>query len=565
MDEVTLGISLGHDSGVCLLRNDEILFAANEERFSRKKGDAGFPIMSLTYLLENFDIPIEKVALDGKYVAPHGIQKRYNMEGDETLVRSIIQNLRLTNFLLGTRTGVIATRVIYYFIHAPARYFQKHKVRKIFSSHKRVKPKIFSIEHHIAHAYSIMPEVFPKENSLIVTIDGMGEGLCSIVLKADKGQISKLSWQAGLASPALMYGYVTKILGFRMNRHEGKVTGLAAFGDGSKTKVLIRKHFEYNPSKNKFIAHRIKWGPGGEKSIAKSLKGFLNEDIAAGAQSLLEETVISYFSEMKNRYTDQPKIKLYVAGGLFANVKMNQRIIQQSYVESLHVAPNMGDGGLALGAARYCHKIEVTSTSLYLGPGIGSSTVLDSRICELDEKMPVKTIVEFLTAGKIVAVAQGRMEYGPRALGNRSILYDASNREVNNWLNKQLKRTEFMPFAPIGRAEDANEYFVLDQNVSEYKNMTITCDVTELCKTQAPAVVHIDGTARPQLITRDMNPFIWDILSEYKLVTGKGLLVNTSFNLHEEPIIRTSSEAIESFVKANLDLLVLDQKLFIPS
>jgi len=167
-------------------------------------------------------------------------------------------------------------------------------------------------------------------------------------------------------------------------------------------------------------------------------------------------------------------------------------------------------------------------------------------------------VAKLLSENKVVARFNGAMEYGPRALGNRSIIYSAKDKSVNTWLNQRLKRTEFMPFAPYVRDIDFKEYFkISDENITPFKFMTITCDVTDKCKQEAPAITHVDGTARPQIIFREQNPTYYDILTEYKKLIGVGVLVNTSYNMHEEPIINTPKEAIETFNLGGLDVLAI--------
>ncbi len=560
MRSVTLGIATGHDSGVCLLQGDQVLFAINEERLTREKGFAGFPSQSLMFVLDNFGEKILTVAVDGKCVTPHGIAARYNFEGDETKVRKIVRIFGYSKFLLGTRFGIQFVRTIYKILHSVKRQSLKKKISKIFLARDRPLPTFQFIDHHAAHAFSVMPTHKFKDKSLVLTIDGVGEGVCSRVFKVENNQFQELSWQPALGSPALMYAYVTKILGYRMNRHEGKITGLAAFGNSELTSKVIGKHFFYDKVRGILRAKDIAWGQGAEITLAKKLSSFSPEDIAAGVQRVCEEIVIDYFEDIVEKNSFQTPLNLYVAGGLFANVKLNQKLIQHKFIERLHVAPNMGDGGLALGVAKAVHPEQVQHYDVYLGPTIPSTQILHPslRLVSHGEGLVV-TVAKKLADGKIIAIARDRMEFGPRALGNRSILYDASNENVNKWLNKKLNRTEFMPFAPIGRAEDALLYFTLDQIPEEYVNMTITCDVTDRCKKEARAVVHVDGTARPQLVYQQTNKFIWELLTEYKSVTGRGLLVNTSFNMHEEPIVCSDQEAISAFLRAELDVLVLGE------
>jgi len=232
------------------------------------------------------------------------------------------------------------------------------------------------------------------------------------------------------------------------------------------------------------------------------------------------------------------------------------------------VAPNMGDGGLSLGAALLNHDQPIEFTSLYLGTDLASTqsrvpVSLTHQTRKEDISDLATEVGRRLSLGEIVAVARGRMEFGPRALGNRSILAPATDKNVNDSLNKRLKRTEFMPFAPIVRDVDADEYFELTQPQWTYANMTITCMVKDRARKECPAIVHVDGTARPQILTNARNPLVYEILTRYQEITGIGVLVNTSFNMHEEPIVRDAETAIRSFLTSGIDALVLGDELLI--
>lgn len=557
----TLGISLGHDSGVALICDDEILFAANEERFSRVKGHSGIPFKSLEYVLNNFDLPVTDIALDGKLVAPHGNESAYRFEGDIPLLIKWANDSRLDSVLLGSRIGVSALRALYSVGHLPSRTIQNRKVRNLVSQSTNV-GKLHRIDHHIAHAASVVLPADRKIKGTVITLDGVGEGICSRVIDFESGKFSQRSWQPAIGSPALMYGYLTNVLGYKINRHEGKLTGLAAFGNGQPVYDTLRKYFSYEPQANLFTAKKIGYGYRAIESLRIEFGHFEPADVAAGVQKLFEENVIGYISNLL------PKIqssKLYLSGGAFANVKLNQRIAELNGISELAVAPNMGDGGLALGAASVVHRSNASLKTLYLGSSpenISSQELskLGLSVYESQDNAPL-TVAKLLAENKIVAVARGRMEYGPRALGNRSILYSTSDREVNTWLNKKLRRTEFMPFAPICRDIDAEKYFELSMTSLAYGNMTVTCNVTQHCKDVAPAIVHVDGTARPQILQREQNPFIYELISHYADLTGEGILVNTSFNMHEEPIVRTGSEAVKAFIDSSIDYLLLNDQV----
>jgi carbamoyltransferase len=297
--------------------------------------------------------------------------------------------------------------------------------------------------------------------------------------------------------------------------------------------------------------------------LERELAQFSKADIAAGVQAHLEQSVVS---QVKKQFADHPTIprRLYVAGGVFANVSLNRRLAEDLEAE-LYVCPNMGDGGLGLGAALLTHDQPVDFSSLYLGDEAGSVSehLLETSpvACSIHDSGSMSDIAATdISSGKVIAVARGRMEFGPRALGNRSILARADDRSINQWLNNRLSRTEFMPFAPIVRDVDASEYFVLRQGIEQYENMTTTCMSTELARRTCEAVVHLDGTARPQVVSERRNPWIFRLLTEFKKATGCGVLINTSFNIHEEPIVRTANDAFASFLTAQLDVLYTENQ-----
>ena len=553
--DFTLGISLGHDSGVALLAGNEIVFAANEERFSRVKGHSGFPLHSLRFLIESGMLKhLNRIAIDGRFVAPHGQDAKYRFEDYSEGVQGLAEKLNADRFLLNYKFGVEILKGVFALLHFSKR---KKQQSEILSKLPQSSIPIFRVDHHIAHAASIAFPHNSNTSGLVITLDGIGEGICSRAMRIKAGTLQKLRYSPALGSPALMYGYATKILGFRINRHEGKLTGLAAYGDPEQTARIFRNYFIYENFQ--FKAFNIGYGLQAISKLERVLEGYSAEDIAAGVQLVLEENVTQYVNDLIRKYDEST---LYLSGGAFANVRLNQRIAELPKVRDLIVAPNMGDGGLALGAAAFVHSQKIEFNTLYLGPKIEPVSHFPEGIEVLDsESVTPEFIASLLFQECIIAIAKSRMEYGPRALGNRSILYSARNKDVNGWLNKRLKRTEFMPFAPICRDVDFHKNFIADLPIERYRNMTITCKVTEYCKKTAPAVVHIDGTARPQVLFESDNPEIYKILEEYSHFVENPLLVNTSFNMHEEPIVMTSGEALRAFKQSGIDYLLLNGQL----
>jgi carbamoyltransferase len=305
------------------------------------------------------------------------------------------------------------------------------------------------------------------------------------------------------------------------------------------------------------------------KKIQTQLNGYSREDIAAGVQvhseRVVRKWVATYLQGMKD-------VDLCLAGGVFANVRINQEVSELENVRSVFIFPAMGDAGLGAGAALYSYFNESTPAAaerkivplqdVYLGPDYSGKEIetelkkANLKYTHYDHVEP--EIAKLLAKGHVVARFNGRMEYGPRALGNRTIMYQATDATVNDWLNKNLKRTEFMPFAPAPVKEDTDrDYLSVGHNDLPAMYMTITFDCTPGMKERCPAVVHVDGTARPQLVTAQSNPSFYHIINEYKKITGLSSIINTSFNMHEEPIVCSPYDAIRAFQLGHLDYLAI--------
>ena len=369
-----------------------------------------------------------------------------------------------------------------------------------------------------------------------------------------------------------LYAFVTALIGFTPNKHEGKICGLAAYGQPTETsRSLLRKWFEEDfqaieSLMERAFVHETIQLPLTQKAKIKPFRDAVNvfskQALAATVQEFAEQHVLELLSKAQSLGWMSDNICL--AGSLFANVKINQRVVDAGF-KLLFVAPPMTDDGSALGAAwhvlsRQSGFLPQPLHSMYLGPAYARETVqqlLETELVRFSmHTLPARKVAELLAAGAVVAVFQGAMEFGPRALGNRSILAQATDISINCSLNSRLNRTEFMPFAPISRIEDAEEYYLDIASVSHAAEfMTVTVNCTGRMKAACPAVVHIDGTARPQLIGEQNNPFVHSVLSHYKLLTGTLALVNTSFNIHEEPIVCSPQDALQGFFESGLDYL----------
>jgi carbamoyltransferase len=419
------------------------------------------------------------------------------------------------------------------------------------------------VDHHIAHAAG---GYFTSgwDEALLVTCDGVGALKSSLVAVGRAGKVRVLARTFFPNSLGQFWEMITVLCGFNPARHGGKITGLAAFGDSNAPCYEEMRRAVWCEG----LEVRSRLDP---LSLRRALNNTPREHIAATAQRRLEEVMTAL---VRRAVQETGLRRLVLSGGVFANVKLNQRICEIDGVEDVFVFPPMADEGLSLGAALYAAGQSYQAkprrlSTLYLGPSFNDSEIRRSlegaglKPVEFsDEDALVESAVNLLVAQKVVAVFRGAMEFGPRALGNRSILYRANDKSVNAWLNQRLGRTEFMPFAPVTLAEHAvPRYARLPKDHYPAHFMTITYDSTDTQQAESPAVVHVDGTARPQLLERRENPFYYDILARFHKKTGVPTLVNTSFNMHEEPIVCTPEDAIRAYLEGRLDALVIGKYL----
>ena len=568
-----LGISTTHETGAAVIRDGRILSALNEERMSRKKLDNRYPPE------DSIREAIRVAGIDGSEIDAIAIAgldwKNLLPQSWKSLVDDVRDYQSLNDYF--PHFVRLLYRLFYFF-----RSTGYGQVADSFERAYGTRPRVFFVEHHTAHAASAF-RTGEVDEATIVTADGVGDDVCITVSHGRGRTIRSVRRFFYPNSFGQFYTACTQILGFKAGRHEGKITGLAGYGrrdeellgrvastfsDEGGFRLGKRFYAEGFPRPRKGMLAEMKKGKpllyaieyrNYKAPLASLLRGYSREDVAWAFQHLLEREMVRLIPEVAG-----PVRNLALAGGVFANVKLNMALSQELRPETLYVFPAMGDGGLCAGAA-----LEVAAATpspmpnAYLGTAFDAdaiASVLDGHP-ELEVRRPddIATFVaEQLADRKIVARADGGMEYGPRALGNRSILYHCGEKSVNDWLNRQLDRTEFMPFAPMCLYEDADEYFVLrpgEKRACEF--MTLVVDCTAKMKEKCPAAVHVDGTARPQLVREDQNPGMYAILRAYKQLTGISCTINTSFNMHEEPIVRTPEEAINAFRRSHLDWLAM--------
>ena len=419
------------------------------------------------------------------------------------------------------------------------------------------------MDHHEAHAQGAF-RTQPHDPCLVLTVDAMGDGTSATAWVGQAGDLEQRFRQSGLACVNTYYSRITQLLGFKPNRHEGKITGLAAYAEPpGELLEHLRQRFRFvGPGFLRMNPTRI---DRPDDTYHRAILRWSREEVASAAQRVLEEMVTAY---VKHHVLATGLGNVAVAGGIFANVKLNQRIAELDEVDSLWVMPHMGDGGLAAGAALGSAGAAPTRLPhAALGPSHGrrdrskaleranlpredvaSQTTLDGVAGD------VERVAAVIAGGGAVGRFHGAMEWGPRALGHRSVLAPATDPAVNEWLNERLSRSEFMPFAPMVRAEDAPDYFIgLNKAADAAHFMTVCFDCTDIFKKLAPAAVHVDGTARPQLVSASSDPELHALLTRVGELTGVPVLINTSFNLHEEPIVCSPDDAIRAYVQAKLD------------
>jgi carbamoyltransferase len=420
--------------------------------------------------------------------------------------------------------------------------------------------KLKRVEHHLSHAANAYYTSGFNE-ALIVTLDGYGSGLAGSINIGRGGQIERVHGLEYPHSLGTFYESVTSALGFTPSRHEGKIVGLAAYGDPEVLGEILRRRFVFANGGFRIVETNNVY-------FARLLAAqFPKIDVAAAYQRVLEEVAVRYVSQ----HLQKSGLRhLVLSGGVVANVKLNQRLREIEGVDGIFIHPNMGDGGCGTGAALAefagAGLLERRINDVYLGPSFTPAEIeeaLRRAGLPFTHYAPIEPkIAMLLAAGKVVARFDGRMEYGPRALGHRSILYHAKEPAVNQWLNQRLGRTEFMPFAPATLWEHRHaNYLGVDGAEGAAEFMTITFDCTESMKRDCPAAVHVDGTARPQLVSATGSPGFHRILSEYYKLTGIPSVINTSFNMHEEPIVCTPDDAIRAFMQGNLDYLAIGEFL----
>ncbi|OGM02156.1 hypothetical protein A2115_01440 [Candidatus Woesebacteria bacterium GWA1_41_8] len=553
-----------HDNSACLIKNGKVLFAASEERYSRIKHDPSFPKSAIKAALTFAKIKPSDISLYATGWPRLSIVKTLFKVDKRGIALSGLNYLR--NFPI---LGLVAL----------LKHLDSLSIKPV-SDYLPVEKHVL-FDHYLAHASSAY-RTSGFEECLSVVWDGFGtksNGLLASggVFICREGMINEVETHPLEASIGLFYEAVTNALGFVPAEGEGKTMGLAAYGNPKRFLSEMRK-FAPAFREDKWITSRnwldtlpavdLKYkeifdltfmGRELARLISKS-----PQDVAAACQYIIEEEAVKFFEYLHNRYK---LTNFATAGGVFLNVKMGKRIRELPFVKKFYVHPHAGDGGLALGAA-----LEVYATSFSPRQSVfemRSSALGDGFSKKEIERELLKTrgvvyalpknlagyVANRLRQGAVLGWFQGRAEWGPRALGQRSVLADPSKEEVKERINKYLKKREwFMPFAPSILEEKAKD-FLKGSCTSPF--MTMAFDATSKGKKQMKAAVHIDATVRPQTVSKRENPLYWRVISEFEKLTGVPAILNTSFNLHGLPIVNSPKDAIDHLLWGAIDGLVI--------
>lgn len=566
---IVLGITDGITCGAAIVRDGRVLAAVNEERLSRVKMAYGFPRQSIAEVLDLAGVTtdeIDQVAID--------TQNNYFYDGirpfdgwfrsDKGFVRdTVFAAAGKLAFMIGYFPSLES---LYYKARAPVFAKRRARIREILSDELGIHAPTRFVDHHLAHATSAY-FTSGYTNATVVTMDGGGDACSSHVYWVKEGRFQQVARTSAFNSLGNYYAYITHICGFSAQKHEGKITGLAAHGRPIY-RDLLNKFITYSNGQIKNCGHVV--FRGAIRKLQKSLpKGWTREDLSASIQQHSEDIAVA---QTADRLNPEGEGNLAIAGGIFANVRINQKLFEIDGIENIFVHPGMTDAGLAVGAALAPCMVEGDRPvmprdpdvirTVYLGRGFTDQEIetqlREENVIYSRPESIEKEIARLLAEGYVVARFDGKMEYGPRALGNRSILYQPSDQGVNDWLNTRLQRTEFMPFAPATTIEHAGDcYHNVGGAMDTARFMTITFDCTDWMKKHCAGVVHVDGTARPQLVDKRDNASFYRIIEEFHRLTGVPSIINTSFNMHEEPIVHSPHDAIRAFRLGHLDYLAI--------
>jgi carbamoyltransferase len=587
---IILGISaLYHDSAAALVIDGEIIAAAQEERFTRIKHDLGLPVNAIKYCLAEGNIK------------KTGIDKVVFYDNPFLILDRFLKNV----CALGKNSEDLINRSFDNFF---SKKIWIHKELQSIIGSQMKENDIYLAEHHISHAASAFYPS-PFEEAVIITVDGVGEW-ATTTIGTGRGNKIELAKQINYPhSLGLFYSALTFFCGFKVNSGEYKFMGLAPYGQPVYYDIIKEKMIDIKPDGSYRLNLELFDYQNGRTMINREFEKLFDGprrefesqisrremNVAASAQKVLEEVLLLMTRDAKKTIGGNIK-NLVLAGGVALNCVANGKIYKEKIFDRIWIQPAAGDAGGSLGAAMYLshHVFDEPRKNLcrdnqkgsYLGPSFSGS-----EICQFledsgypyhkfeDSSKRNETIAGALNNGKVIGLFQGRMEFGPRALGNRSIIGDARSPEMQSRMNLKIKyRESFRPFAPSVLVENAGDYFEMDSdspymllvaNVREERRIPFDINkqldkdanmlpIVNKVRSDVPAVTHVDYSARIQTVSREDNPEYHEIIEFFKNLTGCAVIVNTSFNVRGEPIVCTPEEAYNCFMRTEMDMLVLE-------
>ena len=537
------------------MRDGEVIAAASEERFTRKKHDAGFPHNAIRYCLAEGRIKAGDLASVGFYDKP--------LLKFERIIASYLAHFP-RSYLAFMKAVPIWLR-------------ERLWTKDVIARELGYKGEILFAEHHQSHAASAFL-VSPFEEAAILTVDGVGEWATASLAAGSGNSIRMLKQINYPHSLGLLYSAFTYYLGFKVNSAEYKVMGLAPYGeprfyDRIMTELIdVHEDGSFRLNMDYFAyAYGLRMTNGrfeklfeGPRRLPESPLDRRHKDIAASIQKVTEEVMmrLAFSIHAETGFTD-----LCMAGGVALNCVANGRVLREGPFKNIFIQPAAGDAGGAIGVAKYIYHTVLGNardsalSHVYLGPSFSPDEIesfLDGNGAayrRLGREELLREVARLIADQNVVGWFQGRMEFGPRALGNRSILADARRAENRDRVNLKIKfRESFRPFAPSVLEDRSAEYFDIDC-ASPY--MLLVGQVRE-GKRVIPSVTHVDGSARIQTVSRATNPIFYDLIAEFYRLTGVPVIINTSFNVRGEPIVCTPQDAFRCFMRTNMDYLVMD-------
>ncbi len=558
-DTYVLGVSAHyHDSAACLLKNGEVVAAAQQERFSRKKHDNGFPKEAIEYCLSEADIVPARVDYIGFYEKPFLKFERLLYQMIDTFpwsAHAFIDSL-------------------------PSWLSEKLAIPSTIEGHG-FKAKTFFVEHHRSHAAGTYL-ASPFDSAAILTMDGVGEWATTTMGEGKDNTITLSKEIHFPHSVGLLYSAITAYLGFSVNNSEYKVMGLAPYGKNSYQKefdelmqvfadgsfALNMKYFSFHHAKSMFSPEMESLFGQPPRKKESAVTEF-HQDMAASLQAKTEEVILGLLNHL---YQETKQQNVCLSGGVALNSVANGKILRRTPFKRLFIQPAAGDAGSAMGAALYVHNVVLGNAHrfrmkhAYWGPGFGDVEIrrfLDEKKINyqsFDSHHALsKKVAELVWDNQVVGWFQGRMEWGPRALGARSILSNPCNPEMQNILNLRVKHRErFRPFAPVIAEESINDWFEADTPTPDPTDyMLMVYPIKKAKQKKIPAVTHVDGSGRLQTVRKGQNPNYYSVIKEFEKLSGVPILINTSFNIRGEPIVCTPAQAYRCMMGTGIDYLAM--------